>query len=110
MQQVQLELARMQAEVQKLQSEAAVNIAKVQDVADVQPQLKMAELQTQIGIKEQELQLRRELASLTNQTRRSQQETAAATRIAATVMQTAAKTQTQGTPRPIPNMRPLTPQ
>jgi len=110
MQQVQLELARMQAEVQKLQSEAAINIAKVQDVADVQPQLKMAELQTQIGLKEQELQLRRELASLTNQTRRSQQETAAATRIAATVMQTAAKTQTQGTPRPIPNMRPMTPQ
>jgi len=110
MQQVQLELARMQAEVQKLQSEAAINIAKVQDVADVQPQLKMAALQTQIGLKEQELQLRRELASLTNQTRRSQQETAAATRIAATVMQTAAKTQTQGTPRPIPNMRPMTPQ
>jgi hypothetical protein len=110
MQQVQLELARMQAEVQKLQSEAAINIAKVQDVADVQPQLKMAELQTQIALKEQELQLRRELASLTNQTRRSQQETAAATRIAATVMQTAAKTQNQGTPRPIPNMRPLTPQ
>lgn len=110
MQQVQLELARMQAEVQKLQSEAAINIAKVQDVADVQPQLKMAQLQTQIGLKEQELQLRRELASLTNQTRRSQQETAAATRIAATVMQTAAKTQTQGTPRPIPNMRPMTPQ
>jgi hypothetical protein len=110
MQQVQLELARMQAEVQKLQSEAAINIAKVQDVADVQPQLKMADLQAQIAMKEQELQLRRELASLTNQTRRSQQETAAATRIAATVMQTAAKTQTQGTPRPIPNMRPMTPQ
>lgn len=110
MQQVQLELARMQAEVQKLQSEAAINIAKVQDVADVQPQLKMAELQTQIALKEQELQLRRELASLTNQTRRSQQETAAATRIAATVMQTAAKTQNQGTPRPVPNMRPMTPQ
>ena len=110
MQQVQLELARMQAEVQKLQSEAAINIAKVQDVADVQPQLKMAELQTQIALKEQELQLRRELADLTNQTRRSQQETAAATRIAATVMQTAAKTQNQGTPRPIPNMRPMTPQ
>ena len=110
MQQVQLELAKLQAEVQKLQSEAAINIAKVQDVADVQPQLKMAELQAQIAIKEQELQLRRELADLTNQTRRSQQETAAATRIAATVMQTAAKTQNQGTPRPVPNMRPMTPQ
>jgi len=110
MQQVQLTLAKMQAEVQKLQSEAAINIAKVQDVADVQPQLKMADLQAQIAMKEQELQLRRELASLTNQTRRSQQETAAATRIAATVMQTAAKTQTQAASRPAPLMRPITPQ
>jgi len=107
MQQVQLTLAKLQAEVQKLQSEAAVNVAKVQDVADVQPQLKMQELQTQIAIKERELELRRELASLTNDTRRNQQETAAATRIATTVMQTAAKTQNQGTPRPIPNMRPV---
>jgi hypothetical protein len=110
MQQVQLTLAKLQAEVQKLQTEAAVNIAKVQDVADVQPQLKMQELQTQIAIKERELELRRELASLTNETRRNQQQTAAATRIAATVMQTAAKTQNQGTPRPIPNMRPMTDQ
>jgi hypothetical protein len=110
MQQVQLTLAKLQAEVQKLQTEAAVNIAKVQDVADVQPQLKMQELQTQIAIKERELELRRELASLTNETRRNQQQTAAATRIAATVMQTAAKTQSQGTPRPIPNMRPMTDQ
>jgi len=110
MQQVQLTLAKLQAEVQKLQSEAAVNVAKVQDVADVQPQLKMQELQTQIAIKERELELRRELASLTSDTRRNQQETAAATRIATTVMQTAAKTQNQGTPRPIPNMRPMTDQ
>lgn len=110
MQQVQLELQKLQAEVQKLQTEAAVNIAKVQDVADVQPQLKMRELQTQIDVKERELELRRELAALTNETRRNQQQTAAATRIAATVMQTAAKTQNQGTPRPmtVPNMRPLT--
>jgi hypothetical protein len=109
MQQVQLQLQKLQAEVQKLQSEAAMNIAKVQDTADVQPQLKMAELQTQIAIKEQELQLRRELASLTSQTRRSQQETAAATRIATTVMQTSAKTQNQGIPRPV-QTRPMTPQ
>ncbi|NDE00592.1 MAG: genomic island protein [Gammaproteobacteria bacterium] len=112
MQQVQLTLAKLQAEVQKLQTEAAVNIAKVQDVADVQPQIKMQELQTQIALKERELELRRELASLTNETRRSQQQTAAATRIAATVMQTSAKTQNQGTPRPIQtsNVRPMTPQ
>jgi len=107
MQQVQLTLVKLQAEVQKLQSEAAVNIAKVQDVADVQPQLKMQELQAQIAIKERELELRRELSSLTNETRRNQHQTASATRIAATVMQTAAKTQNQGPPRPvnIPNMR-----
>jgi hypothetical protein len=109
MQQVQLELQKMQAEVQKLQSEAAVNIAKVQDTADVAPQMRMAELQAKIQMKEQELQLRRELADLTNQTRMSQQETAAATRIAATVMQTAAKTQNQAQPRPA-QMRPMTPQ
>jgi hypothetical protein len=110
MQQVQLELAKMEAEVQKLQSEAAVNIAKVQEVADVAPQLRMAELQAKMEMKEQELQLRRELSALTNQNRREQQETAAATRIAATVMQTAAKQQNQAKPRPVPNMRPMTPQ
>jgi hypothetical protein len=107
MQQVQLELAKMQAEVQKLQSEAAVNIAKVQEVADVAPQLRMAELQAKMQMKEQELELRRELSALTNQSRREQQETAAATRIAATVMQTSAKQQTQAQPRPVPKMRPM---
>lgn len=107
MQQVQLELAKLQAEVQKLQSEAAVNIAKVQDVADVEPQLRMAELQNKMAMKERELELRRELSALTNQSRREQQETAAATRIAATVMQTTAKQQNQAMPRPvkIPNTR-----
>jgi hypothetical protein len=106
MQQAQLELGKLQAEVQKLQSEAAINIAKVQDTADVNPQLRMAELQSKMAMKQQELDLRRELADLTNQTRRSQQETAAATRIAATAMQTAAKQQPQR-PQPvnIPNVR-----
>jgi len=92
MQQVQLELEKMQAEVQKLNSEAAVNISKVQDTTDVQPQLRMAELQTKIEIKMQELQLRRELADLTNEVRTNQQQTQAAARIATTAMQTGAKT------------------
>lgn len=109
MQQAQLELGKLQAEVQKLQSEAAVNISKVQDTAEVSPQLRMAELQSKMAMKQQELDLRRELADLTNQTRRSQQETAAATRIAATAMQTAAKQQNQQPQQPqpvnIPNMR-----
>ena len=106
MQQIQLEIAKMQAEVQKLQSETAVNMAKVQDTADVQPQLRMAELQSKIGMKEQELTLRRELAALTNQTRAQQAETNAATRIAATAMQTAAKENAQPKQVDIPNSRP----
>lgn len=91
MQAEQLALAKLEAEVQKLQSDAAMNIAKVQDMADVEPQLRMQELQAKLEMKMQELQLRRELASLTNQTRTNQSETNAATRIAATAMQTAAK-------------------
>jgi hypothetical protein len=93
MQQLQLEIAKLEAEVRKLQSDAAVNIAKVQDMTDVQPQLRLTELQSQIDTKMEELQLRRDLADLTNQTRTSQAETNAATRIAATAMQTAAKKQ-----------------
>ena len=104
MQQLQLEIAKLEAEVRKLQSETAVNIAKVQDTTDVQPQMRMAELQSQLEMKNRELELRRELSDLTNQTRRSQQETAAATRIAATAMQTAAKQQ-QPQQVNIPNVR-----
>lgn len=110
MQQLQLEIAKLEAEVRKLQSEAAINIAKVQDVAEVGPQMRMAELQSKLDMKMQELQLRRELADLTNQTRASQAETAAATRIAATAMQTAAKQQPKPQQVNIPNMRPATPQ
>ena len=93
MQSVQLEIAKMQAEVEKIQSETAVNISKVQDTTDVEPQLRLAELQAKLEMKMQELELRRELAALTNTTRTNQAETNAATRIAATAMQTAAKTQ-----------------
>lgn len=105
MQQLQLEIAKLEAEVRKLQSDAAVNIAKVQDMTDVQPQMRLTELQSQMDTKREELQLRRDLADLTNQTRQSQAETNAATRIAATAMQTAAKKQS-AQPRPvnIPNL------
>ena len=91
MQQVQLELEKLQAEVQKLNSEAAINISKVQDTTDVQPQMRMAELQAKIEMKMQELQLRRELADLTNEVRTNQQQTQAAARIATTAMQTGSK-------------------
>ena len=110
MQQVQLEIAKLEAEVRKLQSEAAVNIAKVQDTAETGPQMRMAELQSKLSMKEQELQLRRDLADLTNATRTNQAETNAATRIAATAMQTAAKQQARPQQVDVPNMRPITPQ
>ena len=89
LQQAQLELEKMQAEVQRIGSEAAVNIAKVQDTAEVEPQLRMAELEAKINMKMQELELRRELASLTNEVRTNQQQTQAAAKIASTAMQTA---------------------
>ena len=110
MQQLQLEIAKLEAEVRKLQSEAAVNIAKVQDTAETGPQMRMAELQSKLSMKEQELQLRRDLADLTNATRTNQAETNAATRIAATAMQTAAKQQARPQQVDVPNMRPITPQ
>ena len=102
MQQVQLELAKMEAEVQKLQSDTAVNMSKVQDTAQVQPQMKIAELQAKMQMKQEELELRRQLSAATNQVRTNQQNTSAAARIAATAMQTAAKKSTQ---TDIPNMR-----
>jgi TolA-binding protein len=91
MQEAQLELAKLEAEVQKLGSEAAVNVAKAQSTA-AEPDIQIAELQGKIEMKMQELQLRRELADLTNEVRTNQQQTAAAARIAATAMQTGAKT------------------
>ena len=95
----------MEAQVRKVQTDAAVNIAKVQDMSEVEPQLRVAELQSKIQQKTQELELRRELAELTNSTRRGQAETNAATRIAATAMQTAAKKAQQPKQVKIPNAR-----
>lgn len=92
MQEAQLQVAKLEAEVRKLQSEGAVNVAKVQDIADVQPQLRMAELQQELQMAQENLQLRRELADLTNTTRRSQSETQAAAKLATTAMNTTNRT------------------
>ena len=89
MQQIQLELAKAEAEVKKLQSEAALNIAKVQDTAELDPQMRMAELEAKVAMNEEQVALRRELSSETNQIRRGQAETSAATKIATTAMQQA---------------------
>jgi len=92
MAQIQLEIAKMEAEVKKIQSEAALNIAKVQDTAEIDPQIRMQELQAKIAMNQEQLQLRRELSSATNQIRQGQAETSAATKIATTAMQTSRNT------------------
>ena len=91
MQRVQLELAKLEAEVRHIQSESALNVAKVQETADIDPQLRVAELQAKIQLKREELDLRRQLSAATNEVRTNQQTTNAAARIAATAMQTAVK-------------------
>ena len=91
MQEAQLQVAKLEAEVRKLQSEGAMNIAKVQDISEVQPQLRMAELQQELQMAQENLQLRRELANLTNTTRQTQAQTSAAAKLATTAMNTANK-------------------
>ena len=78
---------KLQAEVEKLQSETSVNVAKIQEVAEVSPQVRMAELQAKIQMNQEQLQLRRELSAATNDIRVGQSETSAATKIATTAMQ-----------------------
>ena len=92
MQQLQLEIAKLEAEVQKTQSEAALNVAKVQEVSEVSPQMRMADLQSKIAMNQQQLDLRRELSAATNDVRRAQSETTAATKMASTAMQQVGKT------------------
>jgi hypothetical protein len=92
MQQLQLELAKLDAEVRKLQSEAALNMSKAQDQAEVAPQVRMAELQAKIEMNEKQLELRRELSAASNQARQGQSETSAAVKMATTAMQAAKNT------------------
>jgi hypothetical protein len=82
MQQLQLEMAKQDAEVKKLQSEVALNIAKAQDATDVDPQVRMAEIQAKLEINERQLELRRELANLNNTAKETQSQTSAATKLA----------------------------
>ena len=52
------------------------------------PQLKVAELQSKIQTKREELGLREKLSELTNQMRKDQSDTAAAAKMAAAAMKT----------------------
>ena len=82
MQQLQLEMATLDADVKKTQSEVALNIAKAQDATDVDPQIRMAEIQAKLQINQEQLDLRRELADLSAASKENQSQTSAATKLA----------------------------
>ena len=87
MQNLQLETMKLEAEVKKLQSDAAVNFSKVQNEAEIAPQIRMKELEAKLQMNNEQLALRRELSSATNQIRQGQTDTSAATKIATAAMQ-----------------------
>ena len=81
----QLEIAKLEAEVTNLQTSAELNMAKAQN-EQIDPQLKVAELQSKIQSKREELGLREKLSQLTNSMRKDQSDTAAAAKLAAAAM------------------------
>jgi hypothetical protein len=89
-QSAQLEVAKLEAEVARLQSETQLNMAKAEG-AQMDPQLKIAELQSKLQTKREELDLRERLSSITNDMRKNQSDTAAAAKLAAAAMKPMSK-------------------
>ena len=87
----QLEIAKLEAEVANLQTQAAVNVAKV-DQIESEPQLKIVELQSKLQTKREELNLRERLSALTNDMRKEQSDTAAASKMAVEALKNLDKT------------------
>ena len=75
-------MAQLEAEVGRTQSEAQLNAAKAQDLMEIDPQIQIAKLQAELQMKREELELRRQLSSDTNQMRRGQTDTQAAVKMA----------------------------
>ena len=86
MQSIQLEIAKLEAEVVRTQSEAQLNSAKAQDIAAVDPQIQIAKLQAELQMKREELLVRQQLSADTNEVRRVQAETQAAVKMATEAM------------------------
>jgi hypothetical protein len=96
MQQMQIQAAQLgvlelQGKVEKLKSEAALNMAKAQDTSQIAPQIALAELQAELQTRMKELETRKELARLSAEARDKQTETGAAVKVATTAMSTAAR-------------------
>ena len=85
MEEVKLQLQKLQAESSNLEAQAMLNVAKAKDL-ETQPEKEMAELQARIDMKRQELDLRMELAELSAMQKKSASDTQATTKIAAEVM------------------------
>ena len=81
----ELEIAKLEAEVAVLQSQAQQNMSKAQGNASDAP-LRLADMESKIEIKKEELALRERLAQMTNQVRSGQSETQAASKIAVAAM------------------------
>jgi hypothetical protein len=82
LQSMELEVQKLQAEVASLEADAELSMSKAEE-NKMDPQLKMAEIQSKIQMKQEELAVRRELAGLANDQRKLQSETQAATKLAA---------------------------
>ncbi len=84
--QIELQIAQLEAQVGKTQSEAQLNAAKAQDLMEIDPQIQIAKLQAELQMKREELELRRQLSSDTNDMRRGQSDTQAAVKMATTAI------------------------
>ena len=77
----QLEIAKLEAEVTRLQTESALNVAKT-EAAEADPQLKVADMQSKLQQKREELDLRERLSAMTNDMRKNQADAAIASKLA----------------------------
>jgi hypothetical protein len=60
-------------------------------MTDVQPQIEVGKIQSELQIRREELALRQSLSEMTNEVRRGQSEMQSATKIASAAMQNASK-------------------
>ncbi len=84
MRMLELEIEKLEAENRKIQSEAALNIAKVQDLVEVAPAIREQEMATKKQISDDSLDLRRELGDKSSQSKTEALQTNSATKLATT--------------------------
>lgn len=93
---IQLELSKLEAEINKINSETQLNAAKAGDM-QVQPNLELIRLEEERNLRMAELDLRRDLSDSTNKLRREQSEQNVGLKLATTAMTNAAQAEQQKT-------------